>query len=126
MTKICSTIQPQIIDTQPLKALLARISDAALALDVKSQPDQASKLSGLMINLTKTIRETELYNQKIVENTAPHSSGPTGTLEERLKGYAPTPSELTKLRAELKERLIVLGPRLFEDEGERSIVTDAP
>lgn len=117
MTKISASASHYTISTQPLRALLDRISDAALELDIESQPDQASKLSGLMINLTKTIRETEVYNQKVREDSAnTKTDNAIGTLEERLKGYAPSASELKRLRAELKERLIVLGPRLFEDE----------
>jgi hypothetical protein len=108
---------PLKINTAPLRALLSRISNAALELDINSHSDQASKLSGLMISLTKTIRETEIYNQKIEEDLEKsQNEGASGTLEERLKGYAPSASELQRLRAELKERLVVLGPRLFANE----------
>ena len=94
--------------------MLARLAAASADVDIKKAPERASKLTIQMINLTKTIRETESYNRMLRAALKDSPSG--GTLEERLEGYAPSPSELKELRAELKAHLELLGPRLFEDD----------
>lgn len=106
---------PSSLETQTMRELLARISAAALEIDVPSSLEQAAKLTSLIVNLTKTIRETESYNEKL-EASAKEGDF-TGSLDERLKGYLPTREEEIALRAELTEHLVVLGPRLFEDGG---------
>jgi len=103
------------IDTAPLRTLRERLFAASKTIDIESEPDSVSKLTVLMINLTKTIRETESYNSGLAAKNT--NDTPDGTLEERLKGYVPMPREMEKLRAELKERLSVIGPRLFDDHG---------
>ncbi len=115
-TTIELTPDPRVVDTAPLRALLATLSEAALKLDLNTASDQANKLTSALINLTKTIRETELYNQGLAkENDAEDDGEEARTLEERLKGYYPSASELEALRAELKQRLDVLAPRLMQD-----------
>lgn len=106
---------PSILETLTMRELLARISTAALAIDVETSLEQAAKLTALIVNLTKTIRETESYNEKL--DTSAKVGVFEGTLNERLKGYKPTREEEIALRAELTEHLVVLGPRLFEDGG---------
>lgn len=106
---------PSILETLTMRELLARISTAALAIDVETSLEQAAKLTALIVNLTKTIRETESYNEKL--DACAKEGVFEGTLDERLKGYKPTREEEIALRAELTEHLVVLGPRLFEDGG---------
>lgn len=106
---------PSILETLTMRELLARISTAALAIDVETSLEQAAKLTALIVNLTKTIRETESYNEKL--DSSAKVGVFEGTLNERLKGYKPTREEEIALRAELTEHLVVLGPRLFEDGG---------
>ena len=115
MTDTHSPHTPSALETQTMRELLARISAAALDIDVPSSLEQAAKLTALIVNLTKTIRETEGYNEKL-EASAKEGVF-TGTLEERPKGYLPTRDEEIALPEELKEHLVVLGPRLFEDGG---------
>ena len=112
----CSTADAEkdIIETSALRVMLARLAAASADVDIKEAPERASKLTIQMINLTKTIRETESYNRMLRAALKDSPSG--GTLEERLEGYAPSPSELKELRAELKAHLESLGPRLFEDD----------
>ena len=106
---------PSVLETLTMRELLARISTAALAIDVETSLEQAAKLTSLIVNLTKTIRETESYNEKL--GVSAKEGVFEGTLDERLKGYLPTREEEIALRAELAEHLVVLGPRLFEDGG---------
>ena len=106
---------PSVLETLTMRELLARISSAALAIDVESSLEQATKFTSLIVNLTKTIRETESYNERL--GASAKEGVFDGTLDERLKGYLPTREEEIALRAELKEHLVVLGPRLFEDGG---------
>lgn len=97
-----------------MRELLSRISAAALALNIEGALEQTAKLTALIVNLTKTIRETDAYNEKLL---ATAKGGVfEGALDERLKGYKPTKKEEKALRAELKEHLVLMGPRLFEDD----------
>ena len=106
------------INTQKLRALLGRVADALASISIEKYPDRAAKLTIQMINLTKTIRETETYNHKLLAPFKDKAGQDGATLEERLEGYAPTPDELEAFEAELKDRLMVLGPRLFEEGSE--------
>lgn len=107
------------INTQQLRAMLAKIAEALADISIEAAPDRATKLTIQMINLTKTIRETESYNRKLLAPFQDGASGSHGgTLDERLEGYAPTPTELKALQDELKERLMIMGPRLFKNASE--------
>ncbi len=106
------------INTQQLRAMLAKIADALADISIEDAPDRATKLTIQMINLTKTIRETESYNRKLLapfDDSRANGKGAL-TLERWLDGYAPTPAEVEEFEAELKECLKIIGPRLFEDE----------
>lgn len=95
-----------------MRILLERILTAALLIDIEKSPEKVAKLTIAIVNLTKTIRDTDVHNDKLL----PEEGVPVaGSLEERLKGYVPSPKEIERLRAQLKERLKVLGPRLLED-----------
>lgn len=109
---------PKSIDTQALRRLLTRLSEAALALDLEDSPEKAAKISTAIINLTKTIRETESYNQSCEDksNQGQNQAQAAGSLEERLKGYYPSSSELDALEARLKQQLDRLLPRLIEPQ----------
>lgn len=102
------------IDTQPHRSLLSQLTDAALQIDIDASPDKAIKLVAVIITLTKSIRETEVYNRGCA--AAHPDIDENMSLEERLKGFAPSPEELKKLRADLRKRLQVLGPRLLREE----------
>ncbi len=120
-TTIEFTPDPRVVDTAPLRALLASLSEAALKLDLENPSDNFAKFTTALIALTKTIRETELYNQGLIgedDGQEPRS------LEERLKGYYPSAAELAELRAELKQRLDVLAPRLMKDATPAPNLTD--
>lgn len=107
---------PQPLETQTMRELLLRISDVALTHDVENALEQTAKLTALIANLNKTIRETENYNEKLAQ--AAKENGGEDTLEARLKGYRPTRAEERMMRRELKEHLVLLGPRLFEEDDE--------
>jgi len=105
---------PLPLETSTMRELLARISDAALSIEFENSLEQAAKLTSLIVNLTKTIRETESHNEKLA-NTAKEGVF-TGTLDERLKGYKPTEQELEEMRSELIDSLEVLAPRVLDVE----------
>lgn len=68
------------------------------------------KITQLEIKLAAAITKID----DIQNNVAPPLKAMS--LKERLEGYVPSPTEIATLRAQLKERLKVLGPRLMEDE----------